>query len=79
MPVVLRSGQYRFVFFAVDRSEPAHVHVKSGRREAKYWLVPIVRLARNVRFRSHELTEIEAIIAANHEYLLESWNAFFPA
>ena len=51
--------------------------VRRGRQGAKYWLLPLVRLARNVRFRQHELTEIEKIILEHREFLLEAWNDFF--
>lgn len=77
MPVVMRDGPYRFLFFALDRDEPAHVHVKRDRQEAKFWLQPIVRLTKNAGFRPHELKEIERKIELNREKLLESWNAFF--
>jgi hypothetical protein len=77
MPTVLRVDGYDFLFYAADRDEPAHVHVRRGRQGAKYWLLPLVRLARNVRFRQHELTEIEKIILEHREFLLEAWNDFF--
>lgn len=28
MPTVLRSGPYRFFFYAGDRDEPPHVHIE---------------------------------------------------
>jgi hypothetical protein len=77
MPTVLRVNGYAFLFYAMDRGEPPHVHVRRGRQGAKYWIEPFVRLARNVRFRQHELTEIERIIEQHRDFLLEAWNEFF--
>jgi hypothetical protein len=58
-------------------SEPPHVHVQHAGRAAKFWLDPLVRLARNNGFRPHELTEIGHIITAEREFLMEAWNEFF--
>lgn len=77
MPVVLRRNQYSFRFFAIDVSEPPHVHIGHAGRSAKYWIDPIVRMADNKGFRSHELTEIAKIIESEREYLMEAWNEFF--
>ena len=77
MPTVLRIRSYSVGFYAADRDEPEHVHVRQERREAKYWLVPFLRLARNKGFRPHELTEIEKILNQNLSSILETWNAYF--
>ena len=47
MPTVLRIGPYRFGFYASDRNEPSHVHVKRERKEAKFWIDPVVELEWN--------------------------------
>lgn len=54
MPTVLRSGPYRFYFYAGDRAEPPHVHVERDDRECKFWLEP-VGLARNHGLARKEL------------------------
>jgi len=46
MPTVLRVGPYRFLFYAGDRNEAAHVHVERDDDVAKFWLDP-VRLQRS--------------------------------
>ena len=76
MPSVLRVGPYRFYFYASDRNEPPHVHVRRDRAMAKFWLDP-VRLARNYRFRRHELRTVEAIIRENEQLLREAWENVF--
>ena len=77
MPTVLRERGYRISFFAADGDEPQHVHVEHGAKRAKFWLHPFVRMSRNRGFRAHELNEIESILVANREMLLEAWNAYF--
>jgi hypothetical protein len=61
MPTVLRVGPYRFYFFSNEGNEPPHIHVKSGKDIAKFWLSPI-EIASNHGFRAHELNNIEQII-----------------
>ena len=72
MPVILRIRGYRFWFYEADLSEPPHVHVGKEDREAKYWIDPI-SLARPGRFREHELSEIERILATHREDILAAW------
>ena len=76
MPTVLRSGPYRFFFYANDRDEPYHVHVERDENTAKYWLDP-VRLQSSTGFNRLELRKISSIIEENHSTLLEAWNAYF--
>jgi hypothetical protein len=38
MPTVMRIGPYRFFFYAGDREEPVHIHVKRDTSLAKFWL-----------------------------------------
>lgn len=49
MPTVLRSGPYRFFFYAGDRDEPPHVHVERGEAIAKFWLSPVKLQQRNLQ------------------------------
>jgi len=77
MPIVLRVKQYRFGFYASDIDEPPHVHVKSGRGEAKYWIGPPTELEWNRGLRPHEMNEVERIIADHRDELLERWHDFF--
>ena len=74
MPTLLRILGYRIGFFVNEATEPAHVHVTRGRQQAKYWLVPVVRLARNAGFAQHELTRMRLILEEYREFLLEKWN-----
>jgi hypothetical protein len=76
MPIVLRVGRYRFFFFSNEGIEPAHIHVKAGGDEAKFWLDPI-EVASNYGFRAHELNEIQRIVKAHQVELTEAWNEHF--
>lgn len=76
MPTVLRSGPYRFFFYAGDGGEPPHIHVERDDGEAKFWLDP-VRLERVRGFKRKEINRIEALVDQHREELLESWHEFF--
>lgn len=76
MPTVLRVGPYRFFFFAGDRSEPPHIHVRRDKNEAKYWLSP-VRLARKVGFKPAELRKIKRTVEEHEQQLVKAWNEEF--
>jgi Domain of unknown function (DUF4160) len=79
MPVILRVGSYQFQFFASDHDEPPHIHVRNGRKKVKFWLTPVIRMAKNQRFKPHELTLIRSIIQEQRAYFLEKWHEEFPA
>ena len=76
MPTVLRSGPYRFFFYAGDRDEPPHVHVERDHAEAKFWLDPI-RLQRSHGYPANEINEIGNLVSENQQHLMVSWNEFF--
>jgi len=76
MPTVLRSGPYRFFFYAGDQDEPSHVHVERDDCEAKFWLEP-VRLQLSYGFAAGEINKIEKLVVENQQHLLDSWNEFF--
>ena len=76
MPSVLRQGPYSVAFFASDRGEPKHVHVRRDRNEAKIWLEP-VSVDRGGGFSRTEISRITRIIEANAEMLKEKWDDYF--
>jgi hypothetical protein len=76
MPTVLRSGPFRFFFYAGDGGEPPHVHVERDDCEAKFWLDP-VRLERSHGYSRKEVNRIQVLIEQHQQQLLESWNEFF--
>ena len=54
MPVLFRVRGYRLFFYANEGNpiEPAHVHVEKDGLEAKFWIVPDVRVAYNDGFNA---------------------------
>lgn len=77
-PTVLRSGPYRFFFFASDRNEPVHVHVGRDDHVAKFWLSP-VRQAYNYGFAANELTRIERLVRRHEARLVRAWDEYFKS
>ena len=77
MPWRLRVGPYRIGFYAADRHEPPHVHVKRERWQAKVWLGPSPRLADDGGFSAREAREIVRIVQAHHAVLMRQWHEFF--
>ncbi len=73
---MLRSGPFRFFFYAGDGNEPPHVHVERDDGEAKFWLDP-VRLERSHGFRSKDINRIQDLITDHQGDLVEAWNEFF--
>lgn len=76
MPTALRSGPYRFFFYAGDRHEPPHIHVERDGRMAKFWLDPVKFHSSN-SFTGSELREIQRLVQLNVVILLESWHDYF--
>jgi hypothetical protein len=76
VPTVLRTGTYRFFFYAGDRDEPEHIHVESGDKIAKFWLDP-VRLQQSGGFSRKEINSIQKIVQEHQRQLMESWNEYF--
>ena len=76
MPTLLRTGPYRFYFYAGDRDESEHVHVERDDNVAKLWLDP-VRLQRSGGFSSSEINRLQRIVEQNREELIRSWNEYF--
>ena len=76
MPTVIRSGPYRFFFYAGDRDEAPHVHVERDDKIAKFWLEP-VRLQYSGGFNRMEISTIHKNVQKHQEKLLEGWHDYF--
>lgn len=76
MPTVLRTGPYRFFFYAGDRDEPQHIHVQRDDDLAKFWLDP-VRLQTSGGFSRTEINRIQKLVEENREELVRSWDEYF--
>ena len=76
MPTVLKTGPYRFFFYAGDRDEPEHIHVERNDKIAKFWLDPI-RLQNSGGFSRTELVRIQKLVVEHHPQFVEAWNDYF--
>jgi len=78
MPTVLRTGPYRFFFYAGDRHEPVHVHVERDTGTAKFWLEP-VSLQSSAGFPRAELNDIQRLIIQHRPIILRRWHDYFDS
>ena len=79
MPVVLRKDGFKFMFYSNegDPREPSHIHVRHGREEAKFWLLPVVALAHNDGFNARTLNIVQRLVEKHRDELERSWNEYF--
>jgi Domain of unknown function (DUF4160) len=79
MPVVFHERGFRFFFFSYEGNprEPAHIHVKGGGGEAKFWIGEPVEMAYNRRMSSRDLAMVALIIRARRKELLDAWHRHF--
>ena len=76
MPTVLRWGPYRAFFYSNESDEPAHVHVRAGDKEAKFWLHDL-SVALNAGFPAHEIGDIIRHLKLNRAQLASAWQEHF--
>ena len=79
MPVVFRERGFRFFFYSNEGNprEPVHIHVERDEIEAKFWVIPEVRLAYNDGYSARTLREQQGIVEANRNPIVEAWNDYF--
>ncbi|MEQ8189990.1 MAG: DUF4160 domain-containing protein [Candidatus Eremiobacterota bacterium] len=78
MPTVLKINGHRFFFFSNEGNEPAHIHIESGSKYAKFWLNP-VRLDVSLGYNSKELTQLRKLVEENRNFLEDKWNEYFSS
>lgn len=76
MPTVLRLDAYRFFFFSNEGKEPAHIHVESAGKYAKFWFDPVV-LANSVGYNHKELNRLQKIVIEHTATLKKAWYEYF--
>ena len=54
-----------------------HVHVLSPDGEAKFWIEPVVSLARSAGIPAHDLTRIQRLVEEHHDEIRDSWKQHF--
>ena len=60
-PVFKRESEYTFKIYS-NEEERLHIHVIHDKCEAKFWLEPVVELAKNTGFSEHELNRIKKLV-----------------
>ena len=75
-PTVFREKGYRFFFFSREEARP-HIHVYSGSGEAKFWIEPEIKLARNYGFTQIQLKDIQKIIEEHSNVIQTAWRQHF--
>jgi Domain of unknown function (DUF4160) len=76
MPTVLRWGPFRAFFYSNEGGEPAHVHVRAGDAEAKFWLHDL-SIAANAGFPAQELGDIVRHLKVHRDTLQAAWHEHF--
>lgn len=75
-PTVFREKGYRFFFFSREEARP-HIHVYSGNGEAKFWIEPEIKLARNYGFTQTQLKDIKKLIEEHSNVIQTAWREHF--
>ncbi len=76
MPTVFIFLGLRFMFFANDH-EPVHVHVVKDATEAKFAVLPEIKMIYNHGLKAAELKKAKDLIVENAEITIDRWNEFF--
>ena len=79
MPEVFRKNGYRFFFYSNEGNprEPVHIHVEKDGVEAKFWIVPEVRLAYNEGYDARTLRALAGTIEEHKPWIERAWNEHF--
>ncbi len=78
MPIIFRYRGFRFFFYSNEGTprEPIHVHVEKDSVEAKFWLIPEVRVAYNDGYDARTLRELLEIVGENKDRIERAWDEF---
>ena len=77
-PIVFEEGSFRFLFFSNEETR-IHVHILSPDGEAKFWIEPIVSLAKSTGFSAKELTRIQRLVEEHKDEIKHSWKKHFKS
>jgi hypothetical protein len=77
-PIVFEDGPFRFLFFSNEENR-IHVHILSSDGEAKFWIEPIVSLAKSTGFSAKQLTKIHTLVEEHKDEIKHSWKKHFKS
>lgn len=75
-PTILRYKGYRLFFFSREEKR-MHVHISCATGEAKFWLEPIVALAKNYGLTQKQLKEIQKVVKGKNLEITNAWKKHF--
>ena len=75
-PTVFKYKNYRFLFFSREESR-IHIHVTSSEGEAKFWIAPEVRLAKNYGFSQRQIAELKKVVEEHKNDIENAWREHF--
>jgi len=75
-PTVFKYKNYRFLFFSREENR-IHIHVVSPDGEAKFWLTPEIKLARNFGFSNKQISELHKVIMEYENEIKNKWKEHF--
>jgi hypothetical protein len=76
MPTLFYYLGLKFHFYSNDHL-PVHVHVGRENAEARYQVVPDIKLIENRGLKPRELRLAELAIEENRDIIIERWKEFF--
>jgi hypothetical protein len=75
-PTIFFEKGYRFLFFSREEYR-IHVHVQSAWGEAKFWMEPRIKLARNRGLPGREIRIIEETVREREHEIRSAWHRHF--
>jgi len=75
-PTIFRDGGFRFYFFSREETR-MHVHVHGTNGEAKFWVEPTIKLAKNYGLNDRQLRVALRLIREHEDEIRAAWEAHF--
>lgn len=78
MPTILLIRGWRLFFYANERNEPPHIHVRKGDSECKYWLIVDefdIDEAYAYNLNSADRRQVRRIIFDHFDYIVAEYQA----
>jgi hypothetical protein len=75
-PDGVSGGPFRFFFLSRDE-ERMHVHVETTDGEAKFWIEPVIELARNHGLSDQDLNSALQLVIGHEQEIRDAWNRHF--
>lgn len=75
-PTVFRNGPFRFYFFSREETR-MHIHINAAGGEAKFWIEPMIELAKNDGLSTRQLNAVQRLVETNEEKIRLAWRDHF--